>query len=65
MSRNGARRDAVAALEDIVHAAFGPDARIDHHINWGDSHRRMLAYNRRHERAYRRSRRNQPPRSPR
>ncbi|MET0601851.1 MAG: hypothetical protein ABW167_07665 [Baekduia sp.] len=56
------RREIRAVLEVVVRNAFGAEVQIGP-VNWGDSHRRMLLYNRRHERAYRRSRRNQPPRS--
>lgn len=56
------RRDIARALEAAVQAELGPDAHVGP-INFGDAHRRMLLYNRRHERALRRSRRNQPPRA--
>lgn len=55
------RRDVVEALDRAVKAEFGPDAYIGP-INWSDGHRRMLLWNRRYDRAYARSRRNQPPR---
>jgi hypothetical protein len=55
------RREMEAIIRKLVRENLGPDAEIGP-INWGDGHRRMLLYNRRHERAYQRSRRNQPPR---
>lgn len=54
------RRRIAARVEVMVRDAFGAEVQLGP-INWGDSHRRMLLYNRRHERAYQRSRRNQPP----
>ena len=55
------RRKLTELIDAAVCEAFGADARVGP-INWGDSHRRMLLYNRRHERAFQRSRRNQPAR---
>jgi hypothetical protein len=54
------RREAEAVILRAVTEHF--DVTATAHFNWGDSHRRMLLYNRRHERAFQRSRRNQPPR---
>lgn len=55
------RAETQRALQRLVAEALGHEYRVVH-VNHGDSHRRMLAYLRRCDRAYARSRRNQPPR---
>lgn len=54
------RERTVLALEQAISETLGEPVRVAH-VNWGDSHRKMLLWNRRFERAYARSRRNQPP----
>lgn len=56
------RQQIDTAVRAWVKAAFGPEAHVAH-INYGDAHRRMLLWNRRFDRAHRRSLRNQPPRT--
>lgn len=59
---DAALRESWDRLTPEQQAEARAEARGERPINFGDAHRRMLLYNRRVERALRRSLRNQPPR---
>lgn len=61
VSQQMRRGQALHELVKVLEQAFGPGVRIGH-VNWGDSERRRALYMRRAQRAFARSRRNQPPR---